>query len=256
MRSFLEPGPGLRPLLVILRLYLCLFIVGCTAHRPPVAEIRSMQTRLMLGDERTVFDACVGTLQDLGYGVEISDAEGGVLTASRATHDRSGAITREEDSERKKGMPTWGKVLLVATGVIVIVAIVSVLTGHDDGDKAPERGASKDSTRYKGVPEHEGKVARRHHHHERDETPRTDIVLGEPAPPTLYEYRITIHLRAKGDDATQVRASLEGRERQGGEIVRSGAVDDPDFFARFFAALDRSVRLEQREQGIAPGESR
>ena len=76
-----------------LRLYLCLFLVGCGAHRPPLSEVRDMETRVMLGDEVTAFQACVATLQDLGYTVEVADVDAGILTASRSTHERSGQIT-------------------------------------------------------------------------------------------------------------------------------------------------------------------
>ncbi len=252
MRSLTEPGLWLRPFLFVLRFYLCLFMLGCAAHRPPLAEVRSMETRLMPGDEGTVFKACVGTLQDLGYAVDTSDYEGGVLTASRETHDPSGAISADSDATgEKKGMPTWGKVLLIATGVILIVGAVALFTGHDD-DSAKETGAARDSTRYKDAHHDERKVRARHegrHEREHHEPPPTYIVeTTPPDPPPLYRYRITIDLHGKGD-ATRVRVSLRGTQYAGDESIREGPVDDPALFERFFAALDRSIDFEQREAG-------
>jgi hypothetical protein len=258
MRSSAEPAgsPG-RLLSSILRIYLCLFLVGCAAHRPPVSEIRSMETRLMLGDGPTVFQACVGTLQDLGYTVDVSDTDAGVLTASRATHERSGVITQEPKNPDKKGRPAWQWPLLIVIGVVVIlVAVAAWATFHhgDDNDKKADNdgGARSDSaaSHRPSSPKHgDAGEKPKHKHHEEPPPPPTYVAEEvAPTPPTHYEYRITLNLHGKGDDGTQVRVSLEGAELEGNQIVRAGPVDDPDFFARFFAALDQSLRYEQEQQ--------
>ena len=135
--------------------------------------------------------------------------------------------------------------LLIVTGVILIVALVAVLTSHDDSDKAKDNDGGRDSTRYRNAPE---KRETRHHrrHHEEPPPPPTYIVeSGAPERPARFEYRLTLNLHGKGRDATEVRASLQGSELHGDQAKRSGPVDDPRFFERFFNALDESLRLEQ-----------
>src|SRR5262249_54187833 len=127
-------GRWMKRINLALRFYLCLFVVGCAATRPKptVEEARSMETRTLRGHEEMVFKACVGVLQDLGYSVDVANAEAGLITASRQTQERSGEITEErEDPKGDGGMPTWAKVLLVCTGVILVVFIVAAITGSD-----------------------------------------------------------------------------------------------------------------------------
>jgi hypothetical protein len=247
MRTFAEPaGSPARWWSLVLRAYLCLFLIGCAAHRPPTQQIRSMETRLMLGEHRTVYHACINALQDLGYAVDVSDAEAGVLTASRATHEQSGVITEEPRDPDKKGLPTWATVVLICTGVILIVALVAVIaSSHDDEDKDKDTKDTK-QTKDKEVRRHERKEERRHHE---EPPPPTYVVSPDEVAPTTYQYRITIHLQRKGGDATQTRVSLQGSELHGDQVMRSGPVDDPRFFERFFTALDDALRLEQQEQG-------
>jgi hypothetical protein len=168
-----------------LRLYLCLFLVGCGAHRPPLSEVRDMETRVTLGDEVTAFQACVATLQDLGYTVEVADVDAGILTASRSTHERSGQITEEPADPNHKPMPAWQWAVLIVTGVIVIVAAVAILS-HDDDQDTQKNKTGHDEQKP------------RHKHHE--PPPPTSTFVAEafgPDPPTTYAYRITINVRAR-----------------------------------------------------------
>ena len=220
-----------------LRLYLCLFMVGCGAHRPQLAEVRDMETRLMAGDEAMAFQACVGTLQDLGYTVEVADVEAGILTAGRYTHERSGRITEEPKDPDHKPMPAWQVALLVATGVILIVGVAAVLSHDDDG---------KDKKQDQNKAGHEEQKPKHKHHHE--DPPPPTLVAFEPDPPTTYSYRITINVQRQDQEATRVRVNLQSTEFHGAEVVRTGPVEDPAFFERFYAALDRSLRIEQEQQ--------
>jgi hypothetical protein len=219
-----------------LRAYLCLFMVGCGAHRPDLSQVRDMETRLMAGDETNAYQACVNTLQDLGYTIEVADLDAGILTASRSTHERSGQITEEREDPNHKGMPAWGWALLIVTGVIVIVAAAAVLSHDDDG-----QDAHKDQDKAG----HQQKAKRKHHE---EPPPAPAVVAYAPDPPTSYVYLITINVQRQDQEATRVRVSLQGTEFHGDELVRTGPVEDPGFFERFYAALDQSLRIEQGQE--------
>ena len=233
---------------------LAVLFTGCAAHRPPLGEIRGMETRLLASDERTVFAACVGTLQDLGYTLESSDSYGGVLTASRVTQNPSDAMPdAPATGGEKKRMPTWGKVALVATGVILAVGVAAwIVHDSNDGKHKDSHIAPNDSTRSRA--EGRPRVERRKKRHESSAEPPTvftSFSCPAPEPETIHEYLITIHLQDRGEAGTHVRVSLEDTEFQGNEMIRSGPRDNPNFYARFFAALDQSL-LEPQAQMQAP----
>lgn len=60
----------------------------------------------------------------------------------------------------------------------------------------------------------------------------------------MYKYNITINLDSINGQETKVRVSLQGQQMRGSDVERSGAVNDPEFFQRFFANLDKSLFLE------------
>jgi hypothetical protein len=133
-------------------------------------------------------------------------------------------------------MPAWQVALLVATGVILIVGVAAVLSHDDDHKDAHENKAGHDEQKSK------------HKHHQPPPPPDPVFVAFEPDPPTTYAYRITINVQRQDQEATRVRVSLQGSEFHGDQLVRTGPVEDPDFFGRFFAALDQSLRIEQEQQ--------
>jgi hypothetical protein len=230
-------------------------LTGCAAHRPPVTDVRDMETHLVASDERSVFDACVGTLQDMGYTLESSDSYGGVLTASRFTQNPSDAMPPASSGEKKR-MPVWEKVALVATGVVLVVGAAALITHDSDDGKHKAHVAPSDSTRGRQLPQHDHDTAerrnkRRHHGSSEPPTVLVGFSGSAPEPPKLHEYLITIHLQDRGEAGTHVRASLEDTEYQGSEVIRSGPVDDPGFYARFFAALDQSLGDQPEVQAAA-----
>lgn len=240
---------------MVVGICLAVLFTGCAAHRPPLGEIRGMETRLLASDERTVFAACVGTLQDMGYTLESSDSYGGVLTASRVTQNPSDAMPdAPANAGEKKRMPTWGKVALVATGVILAVGVAAwIVHDSNDGKHKDSHIAPNDSTRTRaeGRPRVERRNKRRHQG-SAGPTVLAGFSCPVPEPPTIHEYLITIHLQNRGEAGTHVRVSLEDTEFQGNEMIRSGPRDNPDFYARFFAALDQSLLDEPQAQVQAP----
>ena len=60
----------------------------------------------------------------------------------------------------------------------------------------------------------------------------------------VYKYSITINLDSLSEEETKIRVSLQGQQMRGSDIERTGAVNDPEFFQRFFANLDKSLFLE------------
>jgi hypothetical protein len=127
----------------------------------------------------------------------------------------------------------------------VIVGAVAVLSHDDDGgkDKQKDEGAAQSDPKHK-----------RHHHEE--PPPPVFVADNVVEPPTTYVYRITLNFQRLAEDTTQVRVSMQGTEYHGSEIVRTGPVEDPGFFERFYAALDRSMSLEPVYQpaGLDPGD--
>ena len=207
----------------LLRIYLALFVVGCASTRPKptVVEARSMETRTLSGDEKTVFKACVGVLQDLGYSVDVANSDVGLITASRQTQERSGEITQETEDPRAAddGMPTWAKVALIATGVILIVFLVAAVSGGSDEKTKDKHDDSSSST--------------------------TNVTeAGETSGPTVYHYKVTINMSAAGKKEVRVRASVQGSQMQGTQVQKAGPVNDPSFFQAFFTSLDKSLFLE------------
>ena len=234
-----------------LRLYLCLTMLGCasTRPRPTVTQSRDIETRVVLTDDRTLFQACVGVLQDLGYTIDLADDHAGLLTASRETHERSGEITEEREDPHGKGMPTWGKVLLVISGVFLVVLVVAALRSDDEKDKKDEdKQADKNpERRFKD----DGKEKHHHGHHRHDggRAPGTVVVHDQqPDGPSIYRYQVTISMSPAGASGIRVRASVQGQESRGGVALKAGPVDDPAFFHDFFAGLYRSL---DREEGVS-----
>ena len=258
MPSCTRQSSSSRAFFVCLGLSLALSLIGCAAHRPPITDLRSMETRLLASDERSVFAACVATLQDMGYTVESSDSYSGILTASRVTQNPSDAMPAPPASGgAKKRMPTWEKVALVATGVVLVVGAAALIV-HDSNDsmKHDEQIAPSDSSRGRDIAQHRHesggrRIKERHEHSSEPPSVFVAVSSSAPEPPTFHEYILTIHLQEQGDVETHVRVSLEDSEFQGEQMIRSGPLDDPGFYDRFFTALDQSLRGEPEVQAAA-----
>lgn len=206
----------------LLSAYLILFLIGCSSAPPPlsVAEARSMQTRIIKADYNKVMKASVNVLQDLNYTLdEISDIIG-IIIASRVSEKPQGEIN-EEETVVDEGTPIWMKVLGITLITAIVVGILFLILGGDDDDDDDDDDF---------VHRHSGKGA--------------TIIREGRSRHKVYKYRITINLDSINEQETKVRVSLQGQQMRGNDIERTGAVNDPEFFQRFFANLDKSLFLE------------
>jgi hypothetical protein len=198
-----------------------------------------METRVVSGDATRAMRSAVATLADLGYTVDVANTELGLITASRQTRERSGEITHEQERPGHQGMATWQKVLLIGTGLILVIALIAAIAGSDD-DKDKDRDGDHDRDR-------------RHHDDLGDHS--TVVVAGESDGPTIYEYRVTVNVESEDATHSRVRVSSQGRESQGRTVRRAGPVRDPAFFDRFFAGLDRALRIADDARPPAPADT-
>jgi len=205
--------------------YLIFFLIGCSSAPPPltVAEARSMQTRTINADYNKVMKASINVLQDLNYTIDEISENIGIIIASRVSEKPQGKINREE-TVVDEGAPTWLKVI----GIVFIVAVVSAIlyaifggNGDDDDDDDNDN----------------------HSHRGRGGNSTTIIREGRDKH-KVYKYNITINLESINEQETKVRVSLQGQQMRGSDVERAGAVNDLEFFQRFFANLDKSLFLE------------
>ena len=208
----------------LLSAYLILFLIGCSSAPPPlsVAEARSMQTRIIKADYNKVMKASVNVLQDLNYTVdEISDIIG-IIIASRVSEKPQGEIN-EEETVVDEGKPIWMKVLGITLITAIVVGILFLILGGDDDDDDDDGDDDFD------------------HRHSGN---GTTIIRESRSRHKVYKYRITINLDSINEQETKVRVSLQGQQMRGSDIERTGTVNDPEFFQRFFANLDKSLFRE------------
>ncbi len=217
MKNFRDPKTRLmRFASLALRLYLVSFIAGCAPTKPPatVAEARSMETRTVDAEYNKVFKASLNVLQDLYYSVDVVEADLGLIQASRLTEGKQ-ADTAEEKGEVEP--LDWKKVCGVAAVAVLLVGLLALLfsrSGVDDDDADGER---------------------HHYIHDDDDG---------PSGPVVYKYKVTVNLETIGENQTKVRVSAQGERLVGGSVASAGPIQEPEFFQRFFASLDKSLFLE------------
>ena len=198
-----------------LRLYLISFIAGCAPTKPPatVAEARSMETRTVDAKYNQVLKASLNVLQDLYYSVDVVEADFGLIQASRHTEGKQAKTVKEEGIEEPLD---WKKVCGIAAVAVLFIGFIALLTkdsGSDDDD---------------------GDSEQQHYFHNNDDS---------PSGPVVYKYKVTINLEMIGENQTKVRVSAQGERLVGGSVVSAGPVQEPEFFQRFFASLDKSLFL-------------
>ena len=217
-------NPFLAAVFWSVRIYLICFLAGCAATRPlPVEEARALQTKTYDTDYETLFDASRACLQDLNYKVEVVDYEAGTIVGNRETQRELGAIATEDE-----GLPTWAIVLLIATGVIIIIGAVALLSGGDD-EKADDHAGSREKP-----------------HYVEPETHVTEVYTTEqPDYTDFYTYDVTLNLKPLPDGLTEIRVNVNGMRIEDGHVDRTGPVHDPLFYDEFFAALNEAVRIEE-----------
>lgn len=205
----------------LLTVYLILFLIGCSSAPPPlsVAEARSMQTRIIKADYNKVMKASVNALQDLNYSIDEISENIGIIIASRVSEKSQGEINKEE-TVVDGGTPTWMKVLGITLVIAIVAGIAFLIMGGDDDDDDDDDNDQS----------HGGNS--------------TTIIREGRDKHRVYKYNITINLDSINEQETKVRVSLQGQQMRGDDIERTGVVNDPEFFQRFFATLDKSLFLE------------
>lgn len=213
-------------LLAVLRIYLIIIIAGCSStRRLTVEEVRDLQSREYDIDYETLFETSKSTLQDLNYMVDEIDYESGLITASLDTEDFLGEITTTEDDS----MPTWLTVLVIVTGVIVVIGLIALLSGDDDSDDEDD--------------------AANHHAFDKEEdesgyfVTHLDIDTGF-ALREYYNYAVMINVKPVDDLKSKIRVNAQARKIEEGQAVEAGYVLDPQFYDRFFAALEAAMLTE------------
>ncbi|UCH10421.1 MAG: hypothetical protein JSU61_00570 [Fidelibacterota bacterium] len=221
MRSLSRPRRGWSlALSIAVRAYLAgFFIAGCAPRRPPVSvvEARSMETRTIQADYDKVVKASINVLMDLRYTIDAADGDLGLVVASKITEGQHAELAKEPDQRRE--IPTWQKVLGITLIIAIIGGIIWLLTrggGDDNGD-------------------HAGGGGDRHVYHSGG---RDDYG------PTVYQYKVTINVESLGPGESQVRVSGSGEQRRGDIVEQAGPIEDPEFFQRFFANLDKALFLQ------------
>ena len=217
MKSFREPKTRLmRTASLILKLYLISFIAGCAPTKPPatVAEARSMETRIVGAEYNQVLKSSLNVLQDLYYSVDVVEADLGLIQASRHTEGKQANTIEEKGIEEPLD---WKKICGVAAVAVLFVGFIALLTNAgSDGD-----GDDSDSEQHHFIHDDDG-----------------------PSGPVVYNYKVTVNLETVSEDQTKVRVSAQGEKLVGGSVVSAGPVQEPEFFQRFFASLDKSLFLD------------
>jgi hypothetical protein len=180
-----------------------------------------METRIIPTDYSRVLKASVNVLQDLRYTIDVVDGDLGLIVASRITEGREADLAKEPS--QKTEVPTWQKVLGITIIIAIIAGIIWLISGgggDDDGDDDHRRSRGGGTTHvYRGDNDYDG--------------------------PQIYQYKLTLNLESINEGETSVRVSGAGELRRGDTIEQAGPVEDPEFFTRFYSALDKALFLEE-----------
>jgi hypothetical protein len=141
--------------------YLTLWLSGCAGAppRPDEDQLQHLQVRTYHLPLSRVFDASVDAAQQMNFTIDMANPDAGVMTATRQTKEKLAKITSTDE----KGLPTWAKVAIIATGIIIIIGIVILLTSHDDDEKSNDKESSgkRDDHGTSSDRETHGKASRR-----------------------------------------------------------------------------------------------
>jgi hypothetical protein len=183
-----------------------------------VTEARSMETRTIQADYDKVVKASINVLMDLRYTIDVADGDLGLIVASKLTEGGQAELAKEPD--QTSDIPTWQKVLGITIIIAIIGGIIWLITrgGGDDDDSGRRDRGGRSSHVYHGDRGDSG--------------------------PTVYQYKVTVNLESVGPGETQVRVSGAGEQRRGDNVEQAGAIEDPEFFQRFFTDMDKALFLQ------------
>ena len=210
----------------LLQLHLVLVLAGCSSSPPPnLEEIRGLEAKRIYAGYDDVMKESLHILQDLGFTVENTDASVGIITARRQTTVQLGELVEEPSPKEDDGLPTWAKVLIIVTGVIIIVGIIALIAGSDDDDNT-------EKSRNKG---------KNHDHETNYTTTYVETESSREEGVEYHNYRLTVNLERLSGTATGVRISLQGSRMKEDAMLETGAVYSPQFYRDFFARLEQAL---------------
>jgi len=209
----------------LLQLYLTLVLAGCSSSPPPnLEEIRGLESKRIYAGYDDVMKESLHILQDFGFTVENTDASVGIITAQRQTTVQLGELVEEPTPKEDDDLPTWAKVLIIVTGVIIIVGIIALIAGSDDDDEEKSRNKGKN------------------HDHETNYTNTyVETESSSEEGVEYHNYRLTVNLERLSNASTGVRISLQGSRMKEDAVLETGAVYSPQFYRDFFARLEQAL---------------
>ncbi len=129
---------------VVLCVYLSLLWSGCGSSAPKLdyVERLQLQSRTHHATYADAFEAGVLALRDLGYEIDLIDAQAGVISAAKSSDHQLAKIYEADDG----GLPTWvwivGAVVIVV--VVAVVAVVALAGGGDDDEEEEDDDDKKE----------------------------------------------------------------------------------------------------------------
>ena len=218
-RNAVRGGPR-RALVALLRVYLAATLGGCASTRPAptVEEARRIGTRTLDANYDRAYSAVLAGLQDLSFTIETSDRGEGLVVASRESRRELAEIFRHPDPDREEGMPVGAKGALVATGAIVVVGLIAILSDDDEDDRDRDHGCR-----------------------EHDHVSTVYVHDDGPDGPEIFRYEITMSLRPLGRAETEIRFSGYGTRSRNGVVEEAGPIHDPRFFDEITGRVSDSL---------------
>lgn len=211
----------------LLVIYLSVMVSGC-ATRPdalPPEEARILQTREFNGSPDEVAKAVSIVLQEMHYTLDNVDMGLGIITATRSSEYSLAPISKELQSGNTEFSDELGTFCLVAGGIVLAVLLFSWIfdkTDDDDDEDEEERHERRD---------------RSYHSHSHSGSSWSLFGGSDDSGPDSYTYTMTINMEALTLQQTKVYVTVQGKHREGNEVVKSGPVQDQQFYIDFFTRL-------------------
>jgi hypothetical protein len=206
---------------IILAIYLGLFFTSCAPKQVSISEARNIQTHVLSVGINSAMDAVISALQDHLYMIDDVDSELNIIMASRSTEKKLANTVIEVDESE---VPLWLKI----TGITIIIAIIGLLifSGDDENSDEVECGLNSHQNCNHGN-------KNTHHNH----SSYSNNYGGD----MMYYYKLNVTLMEGDDDRTHIRIIAQGESLENGNVVKAGAIQDPDFYNQIFNQIDNII---------------
>lgn len=128
-------------------IHLTIFLTGCGSTAPKLDEAQriQLQSRTYSVSFADAFEAGVHSLKELGYEIDLVDAQAGLISGVKSADAEFAKIEGDD------GIPTWawvvGAVFIVVIAVVVVAVAIAGSDDDDEHDKEEEANTAKsDST--------------------------------------------------------------------------------------------------------------